>query len=258
MIRPPFKCHGSKRYLYQWILDKLPGDFKELTFIEGCVGGGSIFTNKKPSREEIINDVDKKITSIWKTLRDQPQQFINQLSKIKYDEESFLCSKEVLGKDISTLDTFQIAFHEFIIRRMSVNGLKKEYSSSTVDDYWDTIIPHLLKVSERLQDTIILNQDIVEIIQLWNNPEVVFYIDPPDLPTIRSQPLETVSYVDMSTEGHVDFMHKIKDSKAKVMISGYSSNLYNKHLKTWKCHKQEIPIDKKNKRIECLWCNFTV
>ena len=56
-IRCPFKIHGGKFYLSEWIISHFPENYQNYIYVEPYVGAGSIFINKMPSTQmEIINE----------------------------------------------------------------------------------------------------------------------------------------------------------------------------------------------------------
>jgi DNA adenine methylase len=48
----------------------------------------------------------------------------------------------------------------------------------------------------------------------------------------------------------------INESKAKIIISGYESELYNSRLKRWNMDKIITFDTVSNKRTECIWMNY--
>lgn len=242
MIKPAFKCNEWKKYTYPSIINQFPDDYQNLTYVEACVGSGAVFLNKKPSVEEIINDIDPTIVAIWKCLRDRSKDFINQVCSSKVSEELFntLKTKE-------NTNNFDLGVSDYLIRKMSKNEAKQEFVKKITKPSKE----NLLSISSRLNNTIILKQNMVEIIQLWNNSNVFIYIDPPIMPGSRVKETDSLE-IEMTTDDHVDYLHKIKDTKAKVLISSHPNNVYNKHLKSWKCTK----IETADKKVECLWSNY--
>ena len=102
-----------------------------------------------------------------------------------------------------------------------------------------------------------LCKSFVQVLKAWDESETFFYLDPPAL---RSIPIEdTAEPLELSVEDHMNLIHLAKNSKAKVMISGYSCPLYNRSLKNWKCKKKTLPatqVKTKDRRIECVWFNY--
>ena len=129
-LRPPIKTHSGKYYLASWIMDHFPEDYMELEYCDLCCGGCSVFLNKEPSQSEMINDKDVGVTSIFKALRDEPKDFIGRMKRIKYNESTF---QKVLKKNQENdfEDYYELALNEFVLRRMSRNGLKKSFAWTT-------------------------------------------------------------------------------------------------------------------------------
>ena len=162
-LRPPVKTHGGKFYLMDFIISNFPENYKELNYCELFCAGASVFLNKEPSKEEVINDVDTGLISIYKSLRDEPDEIIDRLKKIDYNEKTF---NEALAKsELPFEDYIEHALNEFILRRMSRGGMKKIFAWSDRlrggkpgdVNAWNTILEQLPLISERVKNTIILN-----------------------------------------------------------------------------------------------------
>lgn len=79
------------------------------------------------------------------------------------------------------------------------------------------------------------------------------YIDPPYLFSTRTR--KQYSY-EMSDEDHLELLDVICQSKAKILISGYDSELYNNKLKDWDRLEFAATAEKGLKRTEVLWLNY--
>ena len=60
----------------------------------------------------------------------------------------------------------------------------------------------------------------------------------------------------MSEKDHIALLEVLRESRAKVILSGYENELYNKILEGW--HKEEtVSMTQKQKMArEVLWMNF--
>ena len=65
------------------------------------------------------------------------------------------------------------------------------------------------------------------LIRKFNKPNVFMYCDPPYEQSTRTS---TRYNVDMDREGHIDFLDAVIESEAKILISGYHCELYDKLL----------------------------
>lgn len=265
-LRPPFKIHGGKYYLAQWIIENFPEGYEEMTYVEPFIGAGSVFLNKMRSVVEIINDLDEPTTQIWKALRDEPATFIGKLKKIVYELPSFeKFKKKVEEKDFK--DYMDHAVSEFALRRMSRGGLRQAFAWSDRKrggkpgdvNAWETILEELPDISERTQDVRIFNKKAIEIIKAFDDEKALIYCDPPYLAETRTSP---VAYChEMTASEHVELTDVLLGCRSKVMISGYSSPMYKRAFAEWRCIKKKVANHSgqtatKTPRTECLWVNF--
>jgi DNA adenine methylase len=266
-LRPPIKIHGGKYYLSKWIIENFPNGYEDMVYCEPFCGGASVFLNKNSSLEEIINDIDGGVISIFKSIRDELTEFSSRIKRIKYTERSFKMAQNRAKKSFD--DYVDHAINEYILRRMSRGGLKKSFAWSDRErggqpgdeNAWKTMSALLPIISERLQKTTIVNKNFMELMKIWDEEETLFYLDPPYLHETRSVKCDKIYEYELTTEDHLNLLHLANNARGKVIISGYHSSLYSRNLKNWKCIKKSISNHSsqsktKQKRIECLWKNY--
>jgi DNA adenine methylase len=265
-LRPPFKCHGGKRYLKDFILNNFPKNADQYDYIEPFAGAASVFLNKSRSiGKEIINDLDKGVIAIFKCLRDEPEAFIKKLKNTTYSERVFNREFKKL-KENKFEDELERAITDLIVRRMSRGGMKVAFAWSERErggkpgdvNAWETIIDVLPEISKRLQNVFIFNKPAVQVIKAFNYENALIYCDPPYVPETRVS--KSIYEVEMTTDDHIELANALNNFKGKVVLSGYPSTLYKRLYKDWKCVKKKIAnhsSQQKSKgvRVECLWVN---
>src|SRR5260370_30703962 len=85
-IRPPVKWHGGKRYLAKRIIEHFP---PHRVYFEAFGGGASVLLNKPPVEVETYNDLDLRITRLFRVLRDYGERFISAVSLVPYSQVEF-------------------------------------------------------------------------------------------------------------------------------------------------------------------------
>ena len=87
------------------------------------------------------------------------------------------------------------------------------------------------------------------------------YSDPPYPASTRSAP-DVYGEYEMTDDDHREFLAVAKSLKhAKVMISGYPSELYDEALKGWERHEFDVANHAasgkvKERKIEVVWTNY--
>ncbi len=266
-IRPVVKIHGGKSYLAKWLISLFPEGYEQMTYCEPFCGGASVFLNKRRSMGEVISDINQDIIHIFKALRDEPKEFISRIKKIKYTERAF---KSALTKSTEPFpDYIDKAVNEYCLRRMSRGGMKQTFAWSDRlrggkpgdQNAWETMFDQLQLISDRLQGVTILCDKYVSVYKVWDETNTLTYLDPPYLHSTRSEGSTEIYDNEMSVEDHMEMLKLANAARGKVMISGYSSPLYRKYLKEWRCKKKDIAnhasqAKNKERRLECLWFNF--
>jgi len=263
-LRPVFKIHGGKFYLSDWVIGNFPDNYTELNYGEPFVGAGSVFLNKKPSRQEWINDLDRGIVSIWLALKEKPYEFLGRLNALEYCENSF---NEALIAELTDIKGVDLAINEFILRRMSRGGLKKAFGWSDRQrgglpgdvNAWRTILEQLPAVVKRMENVCVTYNNAFDIIQKMNSADALIYCDPPYLAQTRQSP--NAYECDMIEEDHVKLAETLNQFQGKVVLSGYPSPLYDELYSGWVQKRRLIANHasqqkKKEHKEECLWMNY--
>ena len=266
-LRPPLKTHGGKYYLSNWIIENFPEGYEDLTYCEPFCAGASVFLNKNESKEEVISDTDDGVISVFKSLRDAPKEFIARIKRTRYTERAFKMAQNRSEKEFE--DYVDQGVNEYVLRRMSRGGLKKAFAWSTRKrggqpgdlNAWETMFEQLPLIAERAKNAVILNRNFIDVFKVWDEEDTLFYLDPPYLHSTRTEGSTELYEHEMSAEEHLDLLHLINNARGKIILSGYSSPLYNRNLKNWKVKRKNVAnhssqSKSKKRRVECLWMNY--
>jgi DNA adenine methylase len=254
--------HGGKSYLKEWLISLFPKNYEQMRYVEPCGGACSVLLNKLVSREEIYNDLDHGMYNLFYYLKTQPDEFIDKVKDIDYSQDSFEAAKN------GTTEGLEGAVNELVLRRMSRGGLQTHFSWSErkrggrpgdVNAWINFKTHHLPKIAERFKDVQVMNKHVVDLVHELDAEDVLWYIDPPYLPSTRS--VKSAYNVEMSEEEHILLSQLLKEAKGKMVLSGYYSPLYAKLYKGWTMQVKEIAnhsaqSKKKERRLECVWTNY--
>ncbi len=261
-LRPPVKWHGGKYYLSKELIPYFP---EHHTYLEPYGGAASALLNKDPSAVEIYNDLNDKITNLFRVIKHNGQEFQRQLTLTPYNEVEF--NDSLFSKPC---DPVERAVRDFVNLRQSIGGRGDAFSltlhrsrrhmADVVSGYLSAIDEQLPLIMDRLREVQILCRPAIEVIRKWDDPNAFIYCDPPYLPVTR---VSTKVYEnEMTSDQHVALGEVLKECKSKVMISGYPSELYNNWLyKGWTVVTFDIANhaasgDTKQRKQETIWMNY--
>jgi DNA adenine methylase len=262
-IRPPVKWHGGKRYLASRIIGHFP---QHRVYLEPFGGGASVLLNKAPVDVETYNDLDKRITRLFRVLREHGSTFVEQARFVLYSQIEF----EDAGQYPPNATELQMAICDFIRWRQSFGGKGKSWSYTTgrarggmagdVNAWW-TAIEMLPEIIERLRRVQIICQPATEAIKRFDHKEGLIYCDPPYVHGTRSKGGTDVYGVEMTDDDHQQLAKTLSKCKAKVVLSGYPSSLYDRLYKGWRTVDFDIANHaaggrSKARATERLWLNF--
>jgi DNA adenine methylase len=244
-VRPLLKTGKGKYHLASWIISNFPDNYTQLEYLEPYVQSGGVFLNKNTSCEETINDTDSGLILIYKTLRDDAQDFFKKIKRIKYNFNTF--QKALKHKE--SQDYVENAIHEFIARKMSKSCKKQVFADD--EHSWDSIVEELPIIIEKFKDIHILNKPAFETIYAYNDANVFTYVDPP----LVADSIY-VAENEMSQVDHIKLFELLNQFNGKVMISGTPSVLYRRLYNTesgWRCIKKKTEV---KTTLDCLWVNY--
>ena len=116
----------------------------------------------------------------------------------------------------------------------------------------------LPEIGERLLRVQIENRPAIDVIQLYDSDDTLFYCDPPYIHETRG---DSKAYThEMSDDDHRDLACVLNEAKGKVAISNYDCKLMNDlypQSRWWKTTAPSKTIHStKDRRSEVLWTNY--
>lgn len=203
MAKPILKWAGGKRQILGEILSLFPKDYQERTFHEPMVGGGAVTFHIKPVRGT-INDVNPRLTTFYKVVRDHPEALIEENKTHKNDETYYYEARAEFNKPIhrGNLSPIREASLLLFLNRTCFNGLYRENSKGEFNvpfgrysnpDFVQA--ERIQKCSRILANLEILNRDFSYVLDKAE-PGDLIYFDPPYQPVS-----ETANFTEYSKEG---------------------------------------------------------
>lgn len=245
-MKPFLKWAGGKTQLLEKINQELPNDINRYSrYVEPFIGAGAVFFKfiKEDKFEEyIINDINEKLINLYIVIRDNLEEFIIEISKLK---EEYLALDDVGKSELfyDIRDRFnrneegnvKLAVHFLFLNKTAFNGLYRENSKGEFNVPWGkyknpaffdegqlTEISRLLnlKNNEGKYRVKILNRKFEELYECINSKTLV-YMDPPYRPVTKGgfNSYNKSSFNDEEQIKLAEFYKRIDKVGAKLMLS---------------------------------------
>jgi DNA adenine methylase len=189
ILKNVLRYPGGKSKVVEKIVAIIPPNIKE--FREPMVGGGSVSLVVKqlfPNVKVKINDLNYDLICFWKTLRDNPDELIKEVKKIK---ETYRDGRKLYNEFATKNDgdEFERAVRFFVLNRITFSGTVDSggYSQQAFEKrFTNSAIEKLKRASEIIKDFEITHGDYEKL--LFEDGEGVFiFLDPPYYSTKKSK-----------------------------------------------------------------------
>lgn len=262
-IRPTVKWHGGKYYLAKRIVSLFPA---HRIYLEPFAGAASVLLNKEPVEVEAYNDLDMRVTRLFRVLQKQGEEFVQRIQFVLYSQIEF----EAAATYPHNASDLEMALCDYIRWRQSFGGQGKSWSYTTTRarggmagdvNAWWSAIDQLPAIVNRLKRVQILCQPAIDAIRRFDHEDALIYCDPPYLHQTRAIGSRDIYGVELSEDDHRELGEVLNKCKSRIVLSGYSSALYDEIYASWRKVIFEIANHsaggrKKNRKEEVVWLNY--
>lgn len=268
-MRQPFNYYGGKVNMLPHLLPLLP-NVKQ--YCEVFAGGASLFWAKKPSRNEVLNDMNGNITNFYWQLKTNFTELQKLIQATLHSEIHYNRSYEILknyqatelGENAISIYSdverawalwaqTQLTFSHIIFGGYAFGTTGMGLGTTNKRDAFTE------KLSLRLRNTEIFNRDALEIIDLKDHEEeTIFYIDPPYISSNQGH------YKGYTKENFIALLEKLKTIKSKFILSSYPEPELMEYRKKCGWKSKDVPQvvsvtgkrDEPLMKLECITFNY--
>lgn len=247
------KYPGGKWRIADWIISFLP---EHKVYCEPYFGSGGVFFNKKPSYIETINDLNGDIVNLFRICRDYPDELAHLIELTPFARDEFKSCYYRVDNPIEQARRTLVRYHQsFGTSNSSKNSWRnvQTFGGPRCATMWNSLPDTIKDCALRLKEAQIENVNAVELIKRYDDENTLIYCDPPYLQSLRKK---NMYKCEMTDAEHIELLETIKQSKSKVVISGYDCDLYNDMLKDWETAEIKTTAQMGLYRTEKLWLNF--
>ncbi len=257
MDRPVLRYFGGKFMLAPWIISQMP---PHRVYVEPFGGAASVLMQKPRSYAEVYNDLDDRIVNVFRVLQDASLsiQLLKKLHATPFARREFelasCVSKEPVEDARRTIIRSFFGFGADSVSdptRSTGFRSNSNRSGTTPAHDWVNYAPALPAFTERLAGVVIENCDAFEMIEKFDSPETLFYLDPPYVTDTRKR--KKAYRFELNDGDHETLLKGLKGLKGKVLLSGYDNPIYS--ALGWHCMRRNALSDGAGERVESLWFN---
>lgn len=182
-----FPYIGGKSKLVGWILDHLPA---HTTYVEPFGGSAAVLLNKPRSSVEIYNDADGDVVNFFDVARRRPDELREWCKRTPFSEELHNRWVEQFYQEDRPDDELARAgrwlflrYSQFAGKVASPSGFKRECPAdgkgAREARNWSNVPDRIDRVADRFSGVSVVNEDYQAVIDRYDSPETLFYVDPP-------------------------------------------------------------------------------
>lgn len=251
------KYPGSKWNIAKDLIYLIPPHH---SYVEPYFGSGAVLFNKEPSNIETVNDLDSDVTNLFRCIQKDSERLARLVMTTPYSREEY--DKQFDGKGYAS--DYQRAAG-FLVKCWQGHGFRTNgYKVGWKNDVqgrerayalwnWYRLPEWVIEIAERLRKVQIENRPALEVIERFNYENAFMYIDPPYL--LETRRAKQYKH-EMTDADHEELLKLILKSRAKIMISGYESDMYNDYLNGWSKSAFRSCAEHNGTRQEVVWMNY--
>ncbi len=177
-MKGPLSYIGGKNRIATKIIEIFP---RHMTYVEGFAGGAQVLFRKEPSLVEVLNDLDGDVVTFFRVCQSHHEELIRYMRFMLVSREWFDLLQE---QDPKTLTDIQRAARFFFLQKNAYGGLVRNrafgYSVEEPSRFNPERLPGLIEdTHKRLVRVQIENLPYEDILDRYDRPTTLFYLDPP-------------------------------------------------------------------------------
>lgn len=178
MSKPIVPWIGGKRKLADHIIPLFP---EHQCYVEPFCGAAAIFFLKQPSQVEVINDVNGDLVNLYRVVKHHLEELYKQFKWALTSRQNW---DWLQSTPVATLTDVQRAARFLYLQKLAFGGLVDGQSFGTATTSRPrfnifTLEQDLADAHFRLANATIEHLDWRKVIERYDRPHTLFYLDPP-------------------------------------------------------------------------------
>ena len=261
-MRAVIRYPGSKWGIANWIISFFPQGYENLVYLEPFAGSGAVFFNKRPGAVETVNDLDGDVVNLFCVLRDHGEELRRVLELTPFSREEYDRSFEPCEDPVERARRYMVRTTQAIGAKMDGKCGWRNHKQMKIGGTackWAGITDTIGEAAGRLRGSTtnlvqIEHTDALRLMERYDNRDVLMYLDPP---YVRGSRKSGKLYRHEMDDGDQErLLEMVTGSKARVVLSGYRSELYDEALQGWYRFSIMSQTTSTAMAEECVWLNY--
>ncbi|MET3132219.1 DNA adenine methylase [Oxalobacteraceae bacterium GrIS 1.11] len=177
MAMPIITWVGGKRRLASRIIPQFP---PHTCYVEVFAGGAALFFIRPPARVEVLNDINGELINLYRVVKHHLAEFARQFKYTLSSRDTFA---QMQATAPHTLTDIQRAARFFYLQQNAFGGKVEgqNWGTETGAPPFDLLgmEERLAAAHLRLSNAYIENMDWHKLMERYDRPHTLFYLDPP-------------------------------------------------------------------------------
>lgn len=256
--RPVLRWHGGKWRLAPWIIAQMP---EHSVYTEAFGGAASVLLRKPRCKVEVYNDLDEEVVNLFRVLRSpRAAELVEAVrltpwARLEF-EDAYLVHSDPVDRARALVVRSFMGFGSNGHARSTGFRSRAHRQNTTPQQDWLRMPDALGAVVERFGGVVVEARDAFKVLQRYDDPAALHYVDPPYLPETRDRGSDYRA--ELSSERHLELLELVCGLSGRVILSGYPHPVYDRALAGWRRLERAALADGGRLRTEVLWLNFAV
>ena len=256
-LKSPIQYFGAKQQIAEQLVALMPS---HMGYIEPYAGSLSVLLAKPESKIEVVNDLDERLMTFWRVLRERPDELLYAAEFTPHSRAELEGAAALDGDtDLELARQVWVLLTQGRSRTMKRTGWRfyvdPRGTNGSFSTYMRAYRNRILPAAERLQNVSLESRPALEVIEKYGaHADNLLYVDPPYVHSTRRGARYTH---EMTEADHRDMAAALRICSATVMLSGYASELYDELFAGW--YQVEISARSDNAIdrdvVEVVWSN---
>ena len=264
--RPALRYLGGKWKLAPWIISHFP---PHRVYLEPFGGAASVLLRKPRSAGECYNDLDGNLVNLFAVLRDASNaaELCRRLRLTPFARKEYDLAFEETDDPIERARRLVVRSYMGHGSSSAISARSTGFRASLVNrggtlpaGEWPGMPLALQAITDRLQGVLLECRPALQVIDRYDAADTLIYLDPPYVHQTRSakrrggRAFHGYTF-ELSDTDHIALLERALQAKAMIVVSGYSSPIYDDMLSGWRRTTIETHADGALDRTEVLWMN---